>query len=204
MGKYLIMYCLIFGTINPLIAQNKHSAEINSAVSFISNNYRGIVNPSYTLGRKNHAFSLGPVFQIYTNSGQNHHSKPWWSGFKGTYRYFPQLSHKSIAFFFKYDLIYQHIIDAYQTNAFNPRLGVYQDYDYQNSEDIFETYVGYGVQFKFKKMFLIQNVGAGIYYSTIGDNVVASEAPGLADFDFRGYGNFGFSWNVQLGVGYDF
>ena len=204
MGKNLIIYCLIFGSMYPLIAQNQHGAEINSAVTFIRNNYRGIVNPSYTLGRKSHAFSLGPVFQIYTNSGQNNYSKPWLSGFKGTYRYFPQLSHKSIAFFFKYDLIYQHIIDAYQTNAFNPSLGVYRDYDYKNTEDIFETYVGYGVKFNLKKLFIIQNVGAGLYYSTIEENAVSSEAPILVDFDFRGYGNFGFSWNVQLAVGYDF
>ena len=198
------MYCLILGTMSPLVAQNQNSVEINSAVSFISNNYRGIVNPSYTLGRKNHAFSMGPVFQIFTNSGQNNQSKLWLSGLKGTYRYFPQPGHKSITFFFKYDLIYQHIIDEYQGNTFNPSLGIYQDYDYQNTEDIFESYVGYGVQFKFKKMFIIQNVGAGIYYSIIGDNVVSSEAPDLAGFDFRGYDDFGFSWNVQLGVGYEF
>ena len=52
MGKTLFMYCLILGTMSPLVAQNQNSVEINSAVSFISNNYRGIVNPSYTFGRK--------------------------------------------------------------------------------------------------------------------------------------------------------
>ena len=148
-----LVFLLVF-PISSLVAQTQKSIEVISAVTFIDNTFRNIISPSYTIEAKSHAFSAGPVIQLYTNTGQNNLAKPWITGLRGSYRYIPHRNSKRIDFSFKFDLIYQHIIDKYSINLFDTELGTYEDFKYQNIEDVMEIYAGYGFKFKIHRLYL--------------------------------------------------
>ena len=170
---------------------------------FIEKSYQATLIPTFTLPLKKYKVSLGPTIPVYSSSGWTSLGFPI-TGLQAAVSYEPAATNKTISFFLQYQLMFQHIVDQWTINFYNPGTSAYEEHKYRSRENIFENNIGYGLKIHFlKRMFLRQNIGAGFYFSSIQGSVISEGAPEIAaDLDFRGYDDFGFTWFVGLGLGY--
>jgi hypothetical protein len=107
-------------------------------------------------------------------------------------------------FYLGAEVLVQRIKDVWQANTFDDKVGVFRNFSYQSVELLLESYLGYGVKLRIGKHWYLSNgIGAGYYFSKLIGDALDAGAPDIDNFDYRGYDDFGFNWNIKLGVGFN-
>jgi hypothetical protein len=177
---------------------------LNTSVSFYNYIYRGSINPYLTFRAGRTGWTAGPLILVSSNIGSNTSNGPKLTGLCTAYGYFPQMQSERFEFYLGAEVLAQRIKDVWQANAFDDKLGAFRNFSYQNVELLLESYLGYGVKLKFGKHWYLSNgIGAGCYFSKLVGDELDADAPEIDNFDYRGYDDFGFSWNMKLGVGFN-
>lgn len=208
MEKYVILIPLLMLSCT-LAAQKSREGtmELGITTSFSVYNYtfRGLANPHVSWQKDKLNFVIGPTLLVASNVGLNTTNFPKLTGLKSSLRYMPAMRNKRFTFFLSNDIIIQRIVDHWDANAYDERIGNYASFRYRNVEHLIEQYIGYGFKLKFARNWhLVKGVGIGYYLSNLDGDELSSNAPEVENFDYRGYKNFGFSWLIKLGAGISF
>lgn len=180
-------------------SENNKELILSNHVSFYKNNYRVSSVPQLSLTNGKRSLAAGPTILVYSKVG--YQTMPKFTGIKATYRFIKD-NEKNLSFYIGNDLILQRISDQWVAVAFDETLGQYKNYKYSNTEILLENNIGYGLKFNISKhLHLSQGVGAGFYISNLHGKPLDKDAPLNINSDYRGYKNFGVTWNVQLGIG---
>lgn len=176
-------------------------AGLNTDASFNNFTARVQIEPYLAIGNLRKQLVVGPTLLIASNIGFATSNMPRLSGLKIGYRYWPGSLDKQWSFYLTNELRVQRVQEKWQGNFFDDQSLAYQDRNYRTVEVLIDNFTGYGVSFKINnKLSLNQGVGIGMYLSNLkGSN--SQDTP--ANFDYRGYGDFGFSWKVNFGLAYD-
>ncbi len=178
---------------------------ITTSFSIYNYTFRGLLNPHLTwqMGKIN--LLLGPTLLVASNNGLNTAKSPKLTGIRSSFRYIPTAAAKRFIFHLSSDLIVQRIVDRWDANAYDERIGNFADFRYRNIEYLIEHYLGYGFKLNLSsRWYLIKGVGIGYYLSNLKGDELSANAPEVENFDYRGYSDFGFSWQIKLGAGISF
>jgi len=185
--------------------RNKEPLKIGlqTHVSVFSYTYRGYLIPNVEINAGKGRLSIGPTILIATNIGSVLSKGPKLTGFNLTYKYFPNPTADKFSLFFNGELQAQRITEKWKANALDINTGDYVEFGYQITEYILEYSLGYGFSYWLTPdFFLLQGVGAGVYYSILMEDERGSGSSKAENFDYRGYHDVGFAWSVKFGMGF--
>lgn len=199
----IMMSCVLAGL------SQKNTSIINTglttSVSVYNYTYRGNLHPYLTLSKGPAQWELGPLLLVASNVGSNLSKGPTLTGLRVAYTHYPEIKDSKFTFYLGAELLSQRIKDTWRANAYDPKLDNFTDFTYRNVELLFEGYVGYGIRLQVgERFYLSKGIGAGVYLSSLQGDELSPEAPEVDYFDYRGYDNFGFAWNIKMGVGFNF
>ncbi len=178
---------------------------VNTNVSIINFTYRVTLNPYYQVNLGSSKLNLGPTFLVGSNVGISNTKSIKMTGILFSYHLVPNDQHRKFIFFFSSDLLLQRIADFWDANAYDNRIGNYANFRYRNLEYLLQHNFGYGFTLNLgKSLFLSKGIGLGYYVSNLHGEELSENSPDIENFDYRGYKNFGFSWQVKLGLGFKF
>ncbi|MDN5213947.1 hypothetical protein QQ020_17865 [Fulvivirgaceae bacterium BMA12] len=178
---------------------------ITTSFSIYNYTFRGLINPYLTWQKGKTNLLLGPTLLVASNNGLNTAKSPKLTGIRSSFRYIPAAVARRFVFHLASDLIVQRIVDRWDANAYDERIGNFADFRYQNIEYLIEHYLGYGFKLNVgRRWYLIKGVGIGYYLSKLKGNELSANAPEVENFDYRGYSDFGFSWQIKMGAGLSF
>ena len=188
-----------------LLGSDDQSVGLISTVSIYNHTYRGNLSPYLRLNYGSGSWAFGPLVLAASNVGSDVSNGPKLTGLRLAYQYSPQTESKRFEFYLGSEIHAQRIKDIWQANAFNPATEKFQNVSYKSVERILEAYAGYGIRLIIgSRWFLSNGVGAGFYLSKLHGNMLGSDVLETDIYDYRGYDDFGFSWNITLGAGYKF
>lgn len=176
------------------------AAGITTEAAVYSHTVRVQAEPFLSWGTSRNQLVFGPTILVISNMGFQSSQMPKLSGMKFGYRLWPGSTSKRWNFYLSNDLRIQRVQDGWKANAFNEELGQYQETDYRVIEILVDNYLGYGVTFSLGQHLTVsQGVGLGAFISSLNGNDARAQE---TNFDYRGYGNFGFCWKVNIGLTY--
>lgn len=157
--------------------------------------------------KNNNLFKFGIITQVYTDNAESLSESIKISGGHLGYGRIVITNEMWLALELKSDINIQYFKSAWKSNFYIDELQQYQEYEYMMGEILIDLSAGYGLRINVSQNFFIsQSFTGGLFYSQINSDELSSDAPEIkdSDLDFRSYGNTGFQWNVQLGLGYTF
>lgn len=201
----LILSCHIYAQETEIILKGSKSVGITTNVSIINYTYRATLNPHFAMDLGKAKFSFGPTLLIASNIGIPNTKSPKLTGMQATVVLTQSSVDQKINFSFSSDLIMQRIADHWDANAYDYRTGNYANFQYRNVEYLFQYFIGYGFQLKLgQNFYLTKGIGLGYYFSKLKGKELSANSPEIENFDYRGYKDGGFAWQVKLGVGFTF
>jgi len=205
--KKLFVSLLLLLLLLPGMGQQRQSdfrsVGLSAGASIIGYSYRGYAEPFVTWGYKNKQLLVAPTLLITSNLGYQSPQKPRLTGTRIGYRFKPSPNEAKWKLYLAADLRLQRLSDRWLANSFNETKQNYKEYSVQSVELLLENYFGYGLEFSVGKSFVInQGIGLGWYYSDLKTRPDSNYGMVNDFFDYRGYDNVGFIWNINLGVSY--
>lgn len=181
-------------------------ADIIGREQFVLKSRRVMLQPGISLSRSVHSFRLAPIIQVISSEAQANPKKPKLTGVSASYELALNTQLSFLRQYFYFESSYQTITNEYHGNFFNNDTQSYQDYEYEGGEFFNSNLIGYGFILKiYKGLYLQTSVGGGLYFSSLyGGIEEGSYPPAIGEEDFRGYPDSGFSYSVNLGLGYEF
>jgi hypothetical protein len=183
------------------------SVNVKTTGTFIDETLRIISSPQLEIQKSNHLWSLGPAILMATEKAVSEKKFPKLVGLQGTYKTYPLGGTKRVNFFLFDDLLLQRIVDTWSSTVWDDTQESYVAYTYSSAEFILQNNVGYGIELTVAKRFILKNsIGIGFYYSYTKGKSETDAAPYLPfmDDNINGYDPFGFSWLINVGIGYQF
>ncbi len=172
-------------------------------VSIINFTFRIAEIPYIEINKTKSSWGAGPVFQFGSNSGISKLFTPRLTGLMLSYRYNPNQASKRFAFHFSNDIFIQRIGDYWDANAYDIDQNRYATFRYRNLEYLLQHFMGYGFQMKIGNHFsLTKGIGLGYYLSKLQGEELEESGPEIENIDYRGYKNFGFNWQIKIGICY--
>lgn len=189
-------------------AQEKNTIRaigFSGSASILDFAYKGYFEPYIAWGGAKKQVLFSPTLLVSSNLGYQFPQRARLSGARIGYRYWPTINHSKWGLYLSADLRIQRVKDHWNANTYNEGSLEYQEYLVKTTEISLENYLGYGLKYSIGKSFSIsQGVGLGWFLSDFKTKSDHTAGTNVDFLDYRGYGDFGFLWNIQIGLNYSF
>ena len=197
--------CLILFTANAQEHNSIRTIGWSGSASIIDFSFKGYLEPYLAWGSLKKQIVFSPTLLVASNLGYQSSQKVRLTGGRVGYRYWPSINHDKWGLYLAADLRMQRVKDYWNANTYNENSLEYQEYLVKTTEGSLENYLGYGLKYTIgKSVSIVQGVGIGWYMSHFKTKSNHAAGTDIDFLDYRGYDDFGFIWNIQLGVNYSF